>query len=144
MPSSNSKVPRKPLIAEGQGVSCFESGESAGEMAIVLTAGESSANAAGVFLPERYTVDFRDGGIEHMNKEKCLKFKFIYRSSHCRTDMPPGDLLLFPDANNLCASHNWMQASAGISVWMDNFMLVRVAERCLFESLLWQLHGSGL
>jgi hypothetical protein len=59
MPSRNYRVPKKLLIGEGQGVSFFESREGAGEVAIVLTVGESSLKAAGVFLPQRYTVDFR-------------------------------------------------------------------------------------
>jgi hypothetical protein len=69
MPSRNSRVPKKPLSGEGQGVSCFESGESPGEVAIVITVGGSSANAAGFFLPQRYTVDFRDGVLDNIYKE---------------------------------------------------------------------------
>jgi hypothetical protein len=37
-----------------------------------------------------------------------------------------------------------MEMSAGISDSMDDFVLVRVPERYLFESLLWQQHGLGL
>jgi hypothetical protein len=43
----------------------IESGESAGEVDIVLTVVESSVNAASVFLPQRYTVIFRDGCRAH-------------------------------------------------------------------------------
>jgi hypothetical protein len=52
--------------------------------------------------------------------------------------------ILFPGATDLCASYNWMQTSAGVSVCLDDFVLVRLSEWRLFETLLWHLNGSGL